>query len=471
MRQSRSRTACLGEWQASARACCGDCPPGGASVARRCSARLASSRRRPSRARSATGPHAGALARRARRPLDAGGEGADRHAHVRWLSARPSARPRDDRAAAPRLRDVSPRRSASQVRHRVDGALARAPPAAPRPARRRARPFAARPSQANRPHRQGGAAPSLRRRAPAAGRVAWQGRVRASARRVVPRRAADVRSRASPRRARARARLVPAGGDRTAPRRPCRRARRQRSPPVDADHARAVAARARRGGGRRRVKVVHVHRMRGIGGSERHLLTLLPALAARGLDPVFVGLDDPEWDPRDFYDALRVPAVRLAAPRDVDPLLLARLVRGLRADVVHTHLVHADLYGGLAARLRGATLVSTKHNDDPFRTGAFRFVERGLSRLADRVVTISDSLRRFTIERVGVPAAKVETIHYGLDEPPRPWGANPPDGVPPNARVLLSVSRLTQQKGIDVAVRALAQLPEDMVLVVLGEGP
>jgi len=211
--------------------------------------------------------------------------------------------------------------------------------------------------------------------------------------------------------------------------------------------------------------------MRGIGGSERHLLTLLPALAARGLDPVFVGLDDPEWDPRDFYDALTVPAVRLAAPRDVDPLLLARLVRGLRADVVHTHLVHADLYGGLAARLRGTTLVSTKHNDDPFRTGAFRFVERGLSRLADRVVTISDSLRRFTIERVGVPAAKVETIHYGLDEPPRPWGANPPDGVPPNARVLLSVSRLTQQKGIDVAVRALAQLPEDMVLVVLGEGP
>jgi glycosyltransferase involved in cell wall biosynthesis len=211
--------------------------------------------------------------------------------------------------------------------------------------------------------------------------------------------------------------------------------------------------------------------MRGIGGSERHLLTLLPALAQRGLDPVFVGLDDPAWDPRDFYDALTVPAVRIPAPRDVDPVLLARLVRGLRADVVHTHLVHADLYGGLAARMRATPLVSTKHNDDPFRTGAFRFVERGLARLADRVITISDSLRRFTIERVGVPAAKVETIHYGLDEPPAPWGANPPDDVPADARIVLSVSRLTQQKGIDTAIRALAFLPEDVVLVVLGEGP
>lgn len=219
------------------------------------------------------------------------------------------------------------------------------------------------------------------------------------------------------------------------------------------------------------MRVVHVHRMRGIGGSERHLLTLLPALAERGVEPVFVGLDDPAWDPADFYRALRVPAVRIRAPRDLDPLLLARLIRPLRADVVHTHLVHADAYGGVAAKLRGAHLVSTKHNDDPFRTGAFRFAERGFARLADRIVTITDSLHRFTVERVGIPASKVETIHYGMDQLPEPWGENPPDDVPDGARVLLAVARLTAQKGIDVAVRALATLPDDTVLVVLGEGP
>lgn len=215
------------------------------------------------------------------------------------------------------------------------------------------------------------------------------------------------------------------------------------------------------------MRVVHVHKMRGIGGSERHLLTLLPALAARGLDVVFVGLDDPDWDPSDFYGALAVPALRLRA----DALVLPRLVRALRADVVHTHLVHADVLGGLAARLRGAKLVSTKHNDDPFRLGPFRHVERGMARLTNRIVTITDALREFTIERVGVPAAKVETIHYGLDGLPEAWGENPPDDVPAGARVVLSTSRLAVQKGIDEAVRALAQLPEDTVLVVLGEGP
>jgi glycosyltransferase involved in cell wall biosynthesis len=219
------------------------------------------------------------------------------------------------------------------------------------------------------------------------------------------------------------------------------------------------------------MRVVHVHRIRGIGGSERHLLTLLPALAERGIEPIFVGLDDPAWNATDFYGALEVPAVRIVSPRDFDPLLLVRLARTLRADVVHTHLVHADVYGGLAARLRGTHLVSTKHNDDPFRVGPFRFVERGLSRLADRVITITDALHRFTVERVGVPADKVETIHYGLDGIPEAWGVNPPDDVPEDVRVLLAISRLTEQKGIDLAIRALARLPDDTVLVVLGDGP
>jgi len=215
------------------------------------------------------------------------------------------------------------------------------------------------------------------------------------------------------------------------------------------------------------MRIAHVHKMRGIGGSERHLLTLLPALAARGHDVVVVGLDDPAWNPADFYDALEVQAVRLRS----GPLVLASLLRSLRADVVHTHLVHADVYGGVAARARGARLVSTKHNDDPFRLGPFRFVERGLGMIASRVVTITDALRAFNVERVGIPATKVETIHYGLDGLPHAWGENPADGVPESARILLSTARLTAQKGVDVAVRSLASLPDDVVLVVLGEGP
>jgi glycosyltransferase involved in cell wall biosynthesis len=215
------------------------------------------------------------------------------------------------------------------------------------------------------------------------------------------------------------------------------------------------------------VKVLHVHRIGGIGGSERHLLTLLPALAERGVEVSFLGLDDPRRAPGPFYESLSVPFERLRAPRDLDPLLAVRVARAARvADIVHTHLVHADVYGAIGAR----RLVSTKHNDDPFRAGPFRFVERVLARRAAQIIAITESLARFQVERVGLPLEKVEVIHYGLDELPRPWGTNAPDPVPEGARILLCVCRLEPQKGVDVAIRALAEAP-DTHLVVLGEGP
>jgi glycosyltransferase involved in cell wall biosynthesis len=224
-----------------------------------------------------------------------------------------------------------------------------------------------------------------------------------------------------------------------------------------------------------RVRVVHVHRIRGIGGSERHLLTLLPALAAEGVEPVFLGLDDPAGVLDPFYRELGVEAVRLACPRDIDAGLLRRVrheLARLRPDVVHTHLVHGDVYGTLGAG--GVPVVSTKHNDDPFRRGPFRHLERLLTRRAARVITITDALRRFCVDEVGLPAAKVEVVHYGLDELPAPWGESAAVELPDDARVLLCVARLVPQKGVDVAVRALARVravEPRAVLVVLGEGP
>jgi glycosyltransferase involved in cell wall biosynthesis len=205
-----------------------------------------------------------------------------------------------------------------------------------------------------------------------------------------------------------------------------------------------------------------VHRIGGIGGSERHLLTLLPALAELGVEPAFVGMDLPGADP--FYAELERHGITFE--RLDGPWRLGRAVRQLRPDLLHTHLVHADVYGAIVP---GAPLVSTKHNPDPFRTGPWRFVERALARRARRIVAISEAVRRFSVDHVGLPAAKVEVVHYGLDSLPEPWGENPPLPLPEGAPLLLCVARLAPQKGVDVAIRALASIP-DAVLLVLGEG-
>ncbi len=150
---------------------------------------------------------------------------------------------------------------------------------------------------------------------------------------------------------------------------------------------------------------------------------------------------------------------------------LQRAIRAFRPDIVHTHLVHADVYG--AAVAGRATVISTKHNDDPFRLGHFRHIERLCARRAKHIICITEALARFNVDRVGIPASKVSVVHYGLDDLPAAWG--PPGGpeLPANARVLLAISRLEQQKGLDVAIRALARIRArhpDAVLVDLGLG-
>src|SRR5262249_56622625 len=168
-----------------------------------------------------------------------------------------------------------------------------------------------------------------------------------------------------------------------------------------------------------------------------------------------------------YHGARSVPCRGVRARRAVDPALAVLVRRAVReADRVHTHLVHADVYGALGAR----RLVSTKHNDDPFRAGAFRYVERALARRAERIIAITHALARFQIERVGLPADKEEVIHYGLDGLPAAWGENHPDDVPADARVLLCVCRLAPQNGVDVSIQAPEQSP-DAHLVVRGAGP
>ena len=94
-----------------------------------------------------------------------------------------------------------------------------------------------------------------------------------------------------------------------------------------------------------------------------------------------------------------------------------RAVRAERPDLLHTHLVHADVYGAIAARALGIPLVSTRHNDDRYLLGPFRYVDRAFARPARRLIAISDAVRRF-LERAGYDPAKLVTIRYGLDELP-----------------------------------------------------
>jgi glycosyltransferase involved in cell wall biosynthesis len=229
------------------------------------------------------------------------------------------------------------------------------------------------------------------------------------------------------------------------------------------------------------MKVLHVHKISGVGGSERHLLTLLPALRSRGLDARFLGLEVENSDAPRFFAALEdvgVPFARVPCALDVSARLgvaVTRAVRGAQPDVLHTHLVHGDVYGSIAATALRVPLVSSRHNDDRYLLGPFRYVDRAFARPARRIIAISDAVRRF-LEQAGLPRHKLVTIRYGLDElPAAPSETLPADmGVPASAPLILAIGRLTAQKDHPTLLRAFARARDrnpDARLAILGIGP
>jgi glycosyltransferase involved in cell wall biosynthesis len=229
------------------------------------------------------------------------------------------------------------------------------------------------------------------------------------------------------------------------------------------------------------VKVLHVHKVTGVGGSERHLLALLPALRAAGVDARFLGLDVEGTDAARMYaelDRAGVPPAHVRCTVDVNPRMardVIRAVRRERPDLLHTHLVHGDVYGALASVATGVPVVSSRHNDDRYLLGPYRFVDRVVARRERRVIAISDAVRRF-LERAGLPAGKLVTVHYGLDDlPTAPSERSPAEaGIPDGAPLALAIGRLTAQKDHATLLRAFARVREDHPearLAILGIGP
>jgi len=228
------------------------------------------------------------------------------------------------------------------------------------------------------------------------------------------------------------------------------------------------------------MKVLHVIKVQGVGGAEQHLLALLPTLRDRGVDARLLALDG-GGDAQRFYsglDARNVPWRAVPCGLDASPRLARDVVRAVRAerpDLLHTHMVHGDFYGSLAAHALRIPFVSSRHNDDRYLLGPFRFVDRAFMHGVRRLIAISDAVRAF-LERAGLPRDRLVTVHYGLgDEPGAASERTPLDlGIPDGVPLVLAIGRLIEQKDHATLLRAFACVHDadpEVRLAILGWGP
>ena len=146
--------------------------------------------------------------------------------------------------------------------------------------------------------------------------------------------------------------------------------------------------------------------------------------------------------------------------------------KGAKFDIVHCHDWLAG-QAGMALKARwGMPLIATIHATERGRNGAIRDrlqqaiheEEWLLTATADRVITVSQAMAREVTDSFRVTPT---VIHNGVNLPP--LGARCPQRL---ARpYFFYIGRLVVEKGVQVAIEALAQMRHPADLVIAGKGP
>jgi glycosyltransferase involved in cell wall biosynthesis len=190
-----------------------------------------------------------------------------------------------------------------------------------------------------------------------------------------------------------------------------------------------------------RIRVLFVTPNLGIGGAERHIATLAPALdpARFEVRVVCIKEEGPLFD-----DVVRagVPALSLGAGTRQAPATLVRLVRIMRRfrpDAVITRGLNADILGRTAATIaRVPAVILWKHNTGHIERSALEVVsERVLDPVTDRYFAVAHGQVPYLTGELGWPERKVRVIHNGVDPGAFPY--RPPDGERPAAAAGLGI--------------------------------
>lgn len=222
------------------------------------------------------------------------------------------------------------------------------------------------------------------------------------------------------------------------------------------------------------------------GGTGRHLVRLLDHLdrnrwqieilcqGAKELDPP-QGVMVLERGPRHRLD--RLPFAQLRGLWE-----LQHRIRARRPDVVHAYFFWPIVYGRLLKRMGLIRHLVENREDQGFNLGFwnYRFL-RATAAVPDRVICVSEAVRRVAVEREGLAEERTVVIHNGVEPPARDVPAVEREevrrelGLSPEEPLVGLVANLNRAvKGVAHFVEAvplvLARVPEAR-FVILGDGP
>jgi len=164
------------------------------------------------------------------------------------------------------------------------------------------------------------------------------------------------------------------------------------------------------------------------------------------------------------------------------PLILRKIIREQRVDIVHTHNFYGGLYGIIAAKIAGGNIkiVHGEHGSLQRENRRRIFLSMIIYSLSDKVVAMSRHQETF-LNAIGISSKKTLTIQNGVDL--KKFNIWPISIIQKKKRelnlvnaktVIGCIGRLSQEKGhqylIDAMNTVCSIIPETH-LVLVGDGP
>ncbi len=217
----------------------------------------------------------------------------------------------------------------------------------------------------------------------------------------------------------------------------------------------------------------------GFYGAENMLANLLEALQELEADVVLYVLDNTHNSHLEIAaraEGCGIPVRKLTCRGRFDGSVIKTLRESLIADgvsVLHTHGYKADLYGYLAARATGTTLISTCHNwtkaSLPLRI--YCLADKRVLRSFDSVAAVSPQVAE-ELTSSGVDRTRVRMIANGVPMCQVP--AERINSVEEECVTIGMATRLVEEKGIADLLQVVFQrsgASTNIRLVIAGEGP
>ena len=224
------------------------------------------------------------------------------------------------------------------------------------------------------------------------------------------------------------------------------------------------------------MKILHIITSLATGGAEHLMVDLLPRLRELGYD-VEILLFDGKHTP--FYEQLEATGIaihNLSMGGNVyHPRNLWRLTQFLcqhRYDIVHTHNTACQLFVPIARILSRSKirLFTTEHSANNRRRSKWwlKPIDRWMYGRYERVICISEQPRKNLEEHIG-HRNNIVTVLNGVDVA---RFSHPIKDITANDQfVITMVASLSAAKDQDTLIRAIALLPEQYHLQLVGDGP